>query len=180
MFVTVRVVVAVHEKVPIIPTRAVVYQLSKAHVYRLKGSMSVCKVRPPISFGQREKLMARRGGGGNRGKGARKGKGPSRLGKGARRRRRGGAGRGRGVRAPGVARAGGVEGSKGSKAAKAGAGRGAKPKGKCTVEKVFFTPGFRDADRVEVKSGLRPGDRIVVLGQQGLTDGAPVLVVGEK
>jgi multidrug efflux pump subunit AcrA (membrane-fusion protein) len=33
---------------------------------------------------------------------------------------------------------------------------------------------------VEIKSGLAPGEAVVVQGQQFLTDGAPVRVIGRR
>jgi membrane fusion protein (multidrug efflux system) len=37
--------------------------------------------------------------------------------------------------------------------------------------------GFEEADRVEVLSGLAEGDRVIVVGQDGLSDGTPVQVL---
>ncbi len=39
--------------------------------------------------------------------------------------------------------------------------------------------GFRTADAVEVLAGLEDGDRVIVLGQDGLSDGTPVSVLDE-
>lgn len=39
--------------------------------------------------------------------------------------------------------------------------------------------GVRSDDRIEVRAGLDPGDRLVVLGQDGLADGTPVSELGE-
>lgn len=40
--------------------------------------------------------------------------------------------------------------------------------------------GIEQGDRVEVLSGLQPGDRIVVTGQQSLEDGTPISIAGEQ
>jgi membrane fusion protein (multidrug efflux system) len=37
--------------------------------------------------------------------------------------------------------------------------------------------GFEEADRVEVLSGLAEGDRVIVVGQDGLSDGTPVQIL---
>lgn len=39
--------------------------------------------------------------------------------------------------------------------------------------------GFRESDAVEVLDGLHEGDRVIVLGQDGLSDGTPVAVIEE-
>ena len=39
--------------------------------------------------------------------------------------------------------------------------------------------GFRESDAVEVLAGLQEGDRVIVLGQDGLSDGTPVAVIEE-
>ena len=38
--------------------------------------------------------------------------------------------------------------------------------------------GYVDGDRVEVRSGLRPGDQVVTVGHEGLKEGASVRIVG--
>lgn len=38
--------------------------------------------------------------------------------------------------------------------------------------------GFEETEFVEVRSGLRAGERVVVVGQDGLTEGTPVVVLG--
>ena len=40
------------------------------------------------------------------------------------------------------------------------------------------TLGFREGDFVEVASGLAGGERIVIFGQEGLSDGTPIQVLG--
>jgi membrane fusion protein (multidrug efflux system) len=47
----------------------------------------------------------------------------------------------------------------------------------CKVEKVFFSKGFEDASRIEVLSGLKVGDRIVTMGQDGLQNDGKVRIV---
>ena len=39
--------------------------------------------------------------------------------------------------------------------------------------------GFRESDAVEVLGGLQDGDLVIVLGQDGLSDGTPVAVIEE-
>ncbi len=39
--------------------------------------------------------------------------------------------------------------------------------------------GFRESDAVEVLAGLQEGDRVIVLGQDGLSNGTPVAVIEE-
>jgi RND family efflux transporter MFP subunit len=39
--------------------------------------------------------------------------------------------------------------------------------------------GFREAAEVEILEGLDEGDEVIVLGQDGLADGTPVMVLGE-
>ena len=39
--------------------------------------------------------------------------------------------------------------------------------------------GFVDGNRVEVRKGLRPGDRVITVGQEGLKDGAAVRIAGQ-
>ncbi|MEE8138896.1 MAG: hypothetical protein V3T81_08540, partial [Thermoanaerobaculia bacterium] len=38
--------------------------------------------------------------------------------------------------------------------------------------------GFREGDRVEVLSGVVEGERVVTVGQDGLSDGTPIRVLG--
>lgn len=42
------------------------------------------------------------------------------------------------------------------------------------------TLGFEEDDAVEVVSGLREGELIVVIGQDGLSDGTPIQILGER
>jgi RND family efflux transporter MFP subunit len=37
--------------------------------------------------------------------------------------------------------------------------------------------GFEERDRVEVRSGVEAGERVVVVGQDGLSDGTPIQVL---
>ena len=39
--------------------------------------------------------------------------------------------------------------------------------------------GFRESDAVEILDGLKDGDRVIVLGQDGLSNGTPVSIVEE-
>ena len=48
------------------------------------------------------------------------------------------------------------------------------------VEMREVTAGVNVDREVEIKSGLQPGESVVVQGQQFLTDGAPVRVIGRK
>jgi len=41
------------------------------------------------------------------------------------------------------------------------------------------TLGFRESDLVEVLSGVAEGEEVIVLGQEGLSDGTPIEVLGE-
>lgn len=45
------------------------------------------------------------------------------------------------------------------------------------VEQRTVTTGLADADRIEILSGLEPGDTVVIAGQPNLTDGAKIEVV---
>ena len=46
-----------------------------------------------------------------------------------------------------------------------------------TVRQRQVVTGLQEGERVEILSGLQPGDQVVVAGQNALTDGAPVQVV---
>lgn len=49
-----------------------------------------------------------------------------------------------------------------------------------TAQRRQLELGIEQGDRVEVLSGLRPGDRIVVTGQQSLEDGTPISIAGQR
>jgi membrane fusion protein (multidrug efflux system) len=42
-----------------------------------------------------------------------------------------------------------------------------------------LTPGSFQGEQIEIRSGLQPGDRLIVLGQRELIDGQPVTIVEE-
>ena len=48
-----------------------------------------------------------------------------------------------------------------------------------TVEQRTVTTGLHDNDRVEILSGLKPGDVVVVAGQPNLQDGTKADVVND-
>ncbi len=48
-----------------------------------------------------------------------------------------------------------------------------------TVERRDVTTGLHDAERVEILSGLKPGDLVVIAGQPSLADGVKVEVVND-
>jgi RND family efflux transporter MFP subunit len=47
------------------------------------------------------------------------------------------------------------------------------------ARRVPVKTGFDDSNRVEILSGLKEGDRVITVGQDGLRDGASVRAVGE-
>lgn len=48
---------------------------------------------------------------------------------------------------------------------------------KCKAEKVYIEKGLENAEWVEVRSGVQAGDRVIILGQQGLRTSHKVRVV---
>jgi len=48
---------------------------------------------------------------------------------------------------------------------------------KDVAEKRLVTTGIEIDDQVEITSGLEPGERLVVMGQRSIEDGAQVRVV---
>lgn len=50
--------------------------------------------------------------------------------------------------------------------------------GDTAVERRELELGIEQGDRIEVLSGLRPGERIVTTGQQGLEDGSKIRIAG--
>ena len=54
------------------------------------------------------------------------------------------------------------------------------PAGAANVEMREVTAGVTVDGELEIKSGLKPGEAVVVQGQQFLTDGAPVRVIGRR
>ncbi|RKY89149.1 hypothetical protein DRQ09_01845 [candidate division KSB1 bacterium] len=48
------------------------------------------------------------------------------------------------------------------------------------ARKVSIKKGFEDGERIEVLDGLDFGDRVIVVGQEGLRDGAEVRIPGEE
>ena len=52
--------------------------------------------------------------------------------------------------------------------------------GDSMVERRELELGIEQGDRIEVLSGLRPGERIVTTGQQGLEDGSRVRIAGNR
>jgi len=66
--------------------------------------------------------------------------------------------------------------SKNMKRGKKGKGKKGKKKPNCKVERAYFTKGLEDARMLEAIGGVRPGDRIVTLGHEGLREGNPVKV----
>ncbi|MGH1366593.1 MAG: efflux RND transporter periplasmic adaptor subunit [Calditrichia bacterium] len=49
-----------------------------------------------------------------------------------------------------------------------------------TAERVLLDKGFEDAVKVEIMNDLKPGTKVVVLGQSGLKDGSKIKVTNEK
>ena len=50
--------------------------------------------------------------------------------------------------------------------------------GDSSGRRVRIELGYVDGDRIEVLSGLRPGDAVITVGQEGLKDGAAVRIAG--
>jgi membrane fusion protein (multidrug efflux system) len=48
------------------------------------------------------------------------------------------------------------------------------------VRQAFVTPGRRSDGRIEIRDGVMPGDRVVVSGQNRLSNGAPVTLAAEE
>ncbi|MCZ6819340.1 MAG: efflux RND transporter periplasmic adaptor subunit [Calditrichaeota bacterium] len=48
------------------------------------------------------------------------------------------------------------------------------------AKKVTLVPGYQDYEKIESRSGIDPDDKIVVVGQAGLKDGAKVNIVAEQ
>ncbi len=49
-----------------------------------------------------------------------------------------------------------------------------------SAERHEIEVGFEEGDLVEVLSGLSPGEQVVVVGQDGLSDGTPIQVLGKS
>lgn len=49
-----------------------------------------------------------------------------------------------------------------------------------TAKKVTLDTGYQDYEKIESRSGIKPGEKIIVVGQAGLKDGAKVKVVAEQ
>jgi len=45
--------------------------------------------------------------------------------------------------------------------------------------RVKVSTGIIQGDRTQIISGIMAGDQVIVLGQEGLKDGAPVKIIGE-
>lgn len=48
------------------------------------------------------------------------------------------------------------------------------------AKKVTLVPGYQDYEKIESLSGIKPDDKIIVVGQAGLKDGAKVNIVAEQ
>jgi len=49
--------------------------------------------------------------------------------------------------------------------------------GDSTAERRLVTPGYEDAERLEARAGVAPGERLIVVGQNGLKAGGKIRVV---
>ncbi len=48
------------------------------------------------------------------------------------------------------------------------------------ADKVILDAGYQDYEKIEARSGIEPGEQIIVVGQAGLKDGARVNVVAQQ